>query len=422
MLSPWTKLRINSAKHLAFSRRYKTRFVGGVYPEFIEGPYILRMTLRRSLGSGKGVCLSASLEKHLSMSSFLSIVCITVLAAFLTGEASAQPGRAEKSSYDEKAVGDFYRGKTIRFVIGSGAGGTYDIYSRLISKHMPRFLSGNPVMIVQPRPGAGGLIAANAVYNSEPKDGTVIGSFGETFPLRQAMGAPGIQFDSAKYQWIGSAINAPIACVARTDSAVAAFQDVLEGKSFTVGTMAPGSTIYDTPAIINAAFGLQMKLVRGFEGVAAIVNATEAKEVDGYCASWLAMLTTGRHLQMIDAGVIRPILIMGDKTPDHPLLKRVPAAETVAKSEEAKQLLRAMNAPSQITNPYMVHPEVPKDRVEALRKAFAATFTDPEFVADAKKTRIEFTPSGGEQVTQVVRTIMGTSPAVLAKMKKVLVQ
>jgi hypothetical protein len=186
--------------------------------------------------------------------------------------------------------------------------------------------------------------------------------------------------------------------------------------------MAPGSTIYDTPAIINAAFGLQMKLVRGFEGVAAIVNATEAKEVDGYCASWLAMLTTGRHLQLIDAGVIKPILIMGDKTPDHPLMKRVPAAETVAKNEEARQLLRAMHAPSQITNPYVVAPEVPKDRLAALRKAFWATFMDSEFLGDAKKTKIEFSPSSGEQVTQVVQTIMNTPPAVLAKMKKVLVQ
>ena len=266
------------------------------------------------------------------------------------------------------------------------------------------------------------MIAANAVYNSEPKDGTVVGSFGETFVLRQAIGAPGIQFDSAKYQWLGAAINAPLACVARTDSAIASFQDAVDGKPFTVGTMAPGSTIYDTPAVINAAFNIQMKLVRGFEGVATIVNATESKEVDGYCASWLAMLTTGRHLQLIDSGVIKPILIMGDKTPDHPLLKRVPAAETLAKNDEAKQLLRAMHAPSQITNPYVVHPEVSKDRVEALRKAFWATFSDPEFAADAKKSKIEFTPSSGERTTQVVQSILNTPAAVLARMKKVLVE
>jgi tripartite-type tricarboxylate transporter receptor subunit TctC len=323
---------------------------------------------------------------------------------------------------DEKAVADFYRGKTIRIIIGSGAGGTYDIYSRLIAKNMPRFIPGNPTITVQPKPGAGGLIAANTIYNAEAKDGTVIGSFGETFVLRQAMGAPGIQFDSAKYQWIGSAISTAIGCVARTDSAIASFRDVLDGRPFTVGTMAPGSTIYDTPAILNAAFGAQMKLVRGFEGVANIVNATEAKEVDGYCASWLAMLTTGRHMQLFDGGLIRFILIMGDKTPEHPLLKGVPAAETIAKTTEAKLLLRALHAPSQITNPYVVHPEVPKDRVDALRRAFTATFADAEFIADAKKSKIDFTPSSGEQVTQVVQAILSTPPAVLASMRKVLLQ
>ncbi|HKY08397.1 MAG TPA: tripartite tricarboxylate transporter substrate-binding protein [Candidatus Binatia bacterium] len=350
----------------------------------------------------------------------LKSLCKFIAAAvlvFACAELSAQPAK-----FDEKAVGEFYRGKTIRVIIGSGAGGTYDIYSRLLAKHMPRFIPGTPTLLVVPRPGAGGLIAANAVYNSEPKDGTVIGSFGETFVLRQAIGAPGIQFDSAKFQWLGAAINAPLACVARNDSAISTFQDAVDGKPFTVGTMAPGSTIYDTPAVLNAAFNIQMKLVRGFEGVAAIVNATESKEVEGYCASWLAMLTTGRHLQLIEGGVIKPILIMGDKTPDHPLLKRVPAAETLAKNEEARQLLRTMHAPSQITNPYVVHPEVPKDRVEALRRAFTATFKDPEFLSDAKKTKIEFSPSSGERTTQVVQSILSTPAAVLARMKKVLVE
>lgn len=348
-----------------------------------------------------------------------SIVALVAVFGFGAHASAQEPAKAIG---DEKTVGDFYRNKTVRIIIGSGAGGTYDIYSRLLAKHMPRYLPGNPTVVVQPRAGAGGLIAANAVYNSEPKDGTVIGSFGETFVLRQAIGAPGIQFDSAKYQWLGAAINAPLACVARTDSTIASFQDALDGKPFTVGTMAPGSTIYDTPAVLNAAFNIQMKLVRGFEGVATIVNATESKEVDGYCASWQAMLTTGRHLQLINAGVIKPILIMGDKTPDHSLLQRVPAAETLAKNEEAGQLLRAMNAPSQITNPYVVHPEVPKERVAALRRAFWATFNDSEFLGDAKKSKIEFSPSNGEKVTQVVHSILNAPPAVLAKLRKVLVE
>src|ERR687898_2164794 len=211
-----------------------------------------------------------------------TLMIIFLMLAPLVDHLQAQPTNAS-AGFDEKPVAEFYRGKIIRIVIGSGPGGTYDIYSRLISRHMSRFIPGTPTLLVQPRAGAGGLIAANAVYNAEPKDGTVIGSFGETFPLRQAMGAPGIEFDSARYQWIGSAVNTAIACVGRTDSGVSSFYDVPAGKPFTVGTMAPGSTIYDTPAIINAAFGTQMKLVRGFEGVANLVNAAESKEGDGYC-------------------------------------------------------------------------------------------------------------------------------------------
>ena len=165
-----------------------------------------------------------------------------LLAAFVCSLLDAAGLSAQQAKFDEKAVGDFYRGKTIRIIIGSGAGGTYDIYSRLLAKHMPKYMPGTPTVLVQPRAGAGGLIAANAVYNSEPKDGTVIGSFGETFVLRQAIGAPGIQFDTGKYQWLGAAINAPLACVARTDSAIGSFQDAVDGKPFTVGTMAPGSS------------------------------------------------------------------------------------------------------------------------------------------------------------------------------------
>ena len=129
------------------------------------------------------------------LQTYFRVALLVVLVSSLLGAAGLS---AQQTKFDEKAVGDFYRGKTVRIIIGSGAGGTYDIYSRLLAKHMPKYIPGTPTVLVQPRAGAGGLIAANAVYNSEPKDGTVIGSFGETFVLRQAIGAPGIQFDTSR--------------------------------------------------------------------------------------------------------------------------------------------------------------------------------------------------------------------------------
>ncbi|MBI3000377.1 MAG: hypothetical protein HYY46_18275 [Deltaproteobacteria bacterium] len=355
-------------------------------------------------------------------------VALLLIAAPVATAAEPAPKPADKPvvkptpTPDLKALEDFYGGKMIRIIVGAAPGGTYDIYSRLLARHMRRYIPGNPTIIVQNRTGAGQLIAANAVYNLEPKDGTVIGSFSEGLILLQAIGAPGIEFDAGKYQWIGSLVNSAQTCVARTDSGIASFQDLIDGKPFVVGTQPPGSTTYNTPAIMNAALGTQMKLVTGYRGVAEIVLATEGKEVQGYCASWLGMLSTGRHLELLKGGIIKFIVIMGDKTPDHSLLKGVPAAETLARTDEARQLLRAMHAPSQITNPYVVHPDVPKDRVGALRKAFWAAVTDGEFLADAEKINAVFTPSTGERVTQVVQAMLSTSPAALSKMKKILLR
>jgi tripartite-type tricarboxylate transporter receptor subunit TctC len=328
---------------------------------------------------------------------------------------------AAKATFDEKAVADFYRGKTIRIITGSAPGGTYDTYSRMISRHMPKYLPGSPTIIVEAKAGAGGALAANALYNTESKDGTTIGTFGETLVLRQLLGAPGTEYDSSRFNWIGSAVDTAIACAARTDSAVASAQDLLAGKPLVLGTLAPGSTIYDTPATIKAALGLEnLKLVSGYDGVAKIILATDSKEVDGYCASFLSMSSTAPQLFQGDKPTARIILIMGDKVPDHPFLKGAVAVESLAKTDEAKQLLQTIHAPSQVTNPYAVAPEVPRDRVEALRKAFTNTFNDPQFQAEAKQQNITFTPRAGAQVQEIVLNMMKLPKATLDKLKAIL--
>lgn len=343
-----------------------------------------------------------------------------VSAAFIAALALALVTRGPL--FGAEAGEDFYRGKTIRIVVGAAPGGTYDIYSRLLARHMPRHIPGEPMIIVQNRPGAGTLIAANAVYNTEPRDGTVIGTFSEGLILQQAVGGPGVEFDAAKFQWVGSLVKTAHACVARTDSAIASFQDVIEGKPFAVGTQSPGSTTYNVPAVINGALETRMKLVTGYPGVARIVPAARAGEVDGYCASWLGMLSTGSHRELLEGGVTRFIIILGDKTPDHPLLKGVPAAETLAGSDQAKRLLRTVHTSAEITNAYALPPGVPEDRVETLRKAFWAAVNDPKFRADAEKMDAVFHPSTGEQVAKMVQEILNPPPAVLAKLKEILLQ
>jgi tripartite-type tricarboxylate transporter receptor subunit TctC len=266
------------------------------------------------------------------------------------------------------------------------------------------------------------MLAANTVYNVEPKDGTVVVTFNEALVLQQALGAAGVQYDARRFLWLGSAVSTAIACVARTDSGIASMRDVVDGKSIVLGTMAPGSTTYDTAAVVNAALDLNMKLVPGYDGVSRIILAVEGKEVDGYCASFLSMVTTAPQLLQGDDPVVRIFVIMGDRPPDHPWLAGVPAVETLAKTDESRRLLEAIHAPSQISNPYAVAPEVPPDRVAALRQAFWETFQDPQFQAEAQQVGITFTPSTGEQVTRVVDSLLSLPPSTTARLKDVLIK
>jgi tripartite-type tricarboxylate transporter receptor subunit TctC len=329
---------------------------------------------------------------------------------------------ASATGFDERAVADFYRGKTVRIVVGSAPGGTYDTYSRILARHMPKHLPGNPTMIVENKPGAGSMLAANALYNTEAKDGTVVGTFNETLIMQQALGAPGVQYDARRLQWIGSAVNTAMTCAARTDAGISGMPDLLEGKPLVFGTMPPGSSPYDTPAVINEALGLNWKLVSGYDGVSRIVLAVESKEVDALCLSLLSLTTVAPQLFQGDPPTARVFAIMGERVPSHPLLGSAVAVEPLAKTDEARQLLQAMHAPAQVTNPYAVAPEVPRDRVEALRKAFWDAFQDPQLLAEAQQVGTAFSPTPGYQVERVADSVLNTPAPIVARLKDILVK
>lgn len=335
---------------------------------------------------------------------------------------AAEPARAApaKPAFDEKAVGDFYRGKTVRFVVGFDPGGVFDLYSRLLAKHMPQFIPGNPNMIVENKPGAGSMLAANAVYNTEPKDGTVIGSFNEFLILQQLMGAPGVQYDMAKVNWLGSSVNTATACLARKDSGVNSIQDLIDGKELIIGTTGLGAATHDPALALNAALGTRFKLVPGYGGIAKIHVALEGTEVNGYCVSLDAIALLGKSILDGEKPAAKIIVVMGSETPDHPWLKGVPAAETLAKTDEARQMLRAVHGPSRMSKPFAFAPDVPRDRVEAIRAAMAAAFNSPALREDVQKANLELSPSDGQLVTRIVQEVLGTPAPVLAKLKDVL--
>ncbi|MBI4491950.1 MAG: hypothetical protein HY690_04070 [Chloroflexi bacterium] len=328
---------------------------------------------------------------------------------------------AKPAGFDEKAVADFYKGKTIRIVVGRGPGGTTDITARLLQTVLPRYIPGNPTLVVENRPGGGGLLALNTVYNTEPKDGTVIVTSGETQVLQQAIGLQGIQFDAGRYQWLASTHDSPGACAVRTDAGIGTVQEMIaSGKEVTVSSYGKPTSSYEPPAVMNAALGTRFKIVAGYESGATQILAVKNKEVDGWCTTFEGILNVAGELLEGTNPVARVLIVLGAEPPKHPALKGVPAAETLAKTDEAKALLKGVNGAYAIQLPYGVAPEVPKDRVEALRRALDKALVDPEFRAGAEKSRLAVTPYTGEQVQQIVQQTLSLPPATLAKLKQVL--
>ncbi|MBI4494458.1 MAG: hypothetical protein HY690_16875 [Chloroflexi bacterium] len=335
---------------------------------------------------------------------------------------TAAPAAKPAAKVDTKAIEDFYKGKTVRILVGYAAGGPYDIFSRVVSRYMPKYIPGGPSIIVENRAGAASLLVANQVYGSELKDGTVIGSFSSGTPLLQALGKEGVEFDVLKYNWLGSGSKTVSTCAARVDSGVKTIQDIMgpNAKELPVAAIGPGTGTYDTPITLNAVIGTKFKVISGYAGTSVIVGAVERREVDGMCANLDTMHSSVRQLLDGPNPIQKFIVVMGAKTPDDPWLKGVPPSESLVKTEEEKQILRAAALATVMNLPYGVAPEVPKERVEALRKALADTFADPQFRADAEKAGFEVNPNSGEELARVVQDAMKMQPGTLAKLKEIL--
>jgi tripartite-type tricarboxylate transporter receptor subunit TctC len=318
---------------------------------------------------------------------------------------------------DDPAIAAFYRGKTVRIISGSGPGGLFDVYSRQVGRNRPRHLPGNPNIIVENRPGAGHRLAANAVYAVEPKDGTVIGHISQNLVLEQVIDTTGMEFDTARFQWLGSALKSTPGCMVRVDAGVTRVQDAMNGRELITAADAPGSSLYDVPAVLNAALGTRFKLVSGYNGISQAILALESKEVDAFCVSDPLSGPVGILLSRENPSA-KLIVLMGAESPAHPLAQGVPVAEPLARSEEARQLLRAMNAPQQMSFPWVVAPDVPPERVAALRQALAETFADPQFLAEAERSNLVIGFSSGEEVTRMVQAILSTPPGALATLKE----
>jgi len=312
---------------------------------------------------------------------------------------------------------EFYKGKTVELYIGYSVGGGYDLYARVLARHIGKYIPGNPTVVPKNMEGAGSLRLANWLYRVAPKDGTTFGIIGRGTAFDPVLGEPGAQFDGTKFTWIGSANDEVSVCVAWQGNGVKTFED-LRSKELTVGGTGVSADTDQFPRIINGVLGTKMRIVSGYPGGNDVVLAMERGEVQGRCGwSWSSVKAT--HHAWIDDNKIAILVQLSLNT--HADLANVPVVQDLATTDEQRQILKLIFARQTMGRPFLAPPGVPADRAAALRKAFMDTMADKDFLADAEKAQLEITPVDGEKVQALVQEIYQTPPAV-AKQAAALLQ
>lgn len=313
---------------------------------------------------------------------------------------------------------EFYKGKTIRIIVGGTAGGGFDVYTRAIARHMGKHIPGDPTLVVENMTGAATRIAAKFMHSAAKPDGLTFGIFNGYLILGRVLGTEGIDFDVRKFEWIGVPVQDNVVCALTKASGVTSVEQWFASKTpVKIGGLGPGNSTSDVPRVLKAALDLPIHLVEGYKGTAEVRLAADGGEVGGGCWAWESVkVTWSNGLQSGNVGVVIQV------TPRAlPELSKVPVALDLAKTDEARQLIKAGAIdPSAITRVYVTTPGTPKERVQILRKAFADTLKDPEFVAEAKKSRLEIGPLTGEEVEKIVAGLFNISPSTVSKLAAVL--
>ncbi|HEY7164542.1 MAG TPA: tripartite tricarboxylate transporter substrate-binding protein [Candidatus Binatia bacterium] len=319
----------------------------------------------------------------------LAIPIAGALALF-SGNVSAQTDSVEK----------FYRGQTVRFITGYSAGGIFDNATRVFARHIGKYIPGHPNVWVDNMAGAGGMIATNYLYNSAPRDGTAMLNLDGALLRAQALGTEAVKFDGRRFNWLPSpGPDVQVCWVTRGSGWNSLAEAVSSSKELKLGGLGPGTFPSDNARLLQAALGLKLKLVDGYKGVADIRLAAESGEIDGSCSSLEGVRRS--FPEQLKSGEIKLIAQVDEKP--WPGLENVPNALDLAKTERGKRLLRiGIVGPNDINRLFTLPPGVPSDRMEALRKAFTATFNDAEFKAEVEKSRMVLRMVPVERIKEVV--------------------
>jgi tripartite-type tricarboxylate transporter receptor subunit TctC len=308
-----------------------------------------------------------------------------------------------------QSVADFYRGKQVQVLIGYSAGAGYDLYARLLARHMGKHIPGTPALVPQNMPGAGSLKLANFLYSQAPKDGSVVGMVSRGMATEPLFGDA--KFDPIKFAWLGSITSEVSICATWHTSPIKSWADVTT-KDFTLGGMGSGSETDTFTALIRHMFGAKARLVAGYPGGNDVNLAIERGEVDGRCGwSWTSIKS--QKTAWLKEKKISLIVQMG--MAKHPDLPNVPALIELAKTDEQRQMLRLIFAQLVLGRPFMAPPGIPDDRKIALRRAFDATMKDREFLDEATKLDLEISPVGAQAIDDLLAELYRTPKPVVEK-------
>jgi tripartite-type tricarboxylate transporter receptor subunit TctC len=316
----------------------------------------------------------------------------------------------------QQSAADFYRGKTVRIIVGVSVGSGYDITARAVQRHLGKHIPGNPTVIVQNQPGAGSMTMTNQLYAQGPFDGTVIGAPFNGLPTTPLLQPAGVRFDPVKMSWVGSTNRETQVTYLWHTAPAKTFADVAKIETVT-GAQAPGTTQYDYPTLANDVFKYKFKVVTGYKSTSAIHLAMERGEIHGNGATnWTTLLAL--NSDWINEKKVRVVAQWALKK--HPDLPDVPLVLDMARNAADRAAIELIVARLEYGRPFFLPPGVPADRVQALRRAFDATMKDKEFLADAKKLKLEIDPLTGEQVNAVIEKVTRTPPEVAARVRKAL--
>jgi tripartite-type tricarboxylate transporter receptor subunit TctC len=313
------------------------------------------------------------------------------------------------------AQADFFRGKTINLYIGFGPGGTYDYYSRMAARHMGKYIPGHPTIVAQNMPGAGSFQAANFLYAVAPKDGTALGMITQAAAVQEALGAPGVQYKTAEFNWIGRMSSVLELHFTWKTSKAKTIADARQHEIPLAGTGA-GSPSEAYPKLLNALAGTKFKIISGYPGSTQAMMAMERGEVDGALTSWDTLNRTKKS--WLDSREIN--LLVQYRLQRSPDVPDIPTAIELGSDTEAKQVLAFHVGSAELGRSIVAPPGVPAERVKILRDAFAAMLKDAELRAEIERTGLEFQPGSGAEVQKLIQDTAATPRSVVERSQDIL--